>query len=165
MRRLASICLICALLSLPSLSDIKRATWESMSEGEQSEANLSEMAFFASMTEEEFELMSAVVEAESDRGEGQEGRTMIALTILNRVRSSQFPNSITGVITQSGQFQVYFEGTYKRIGRTSKSDKAVIEASFLMEEEHPNVIFFNSIGFNHLGTPYAYIDGNYFETL
>ena len=144
--------------------NVKEYYWDNLSDTEQSEAATEVKAYLSDMTEEEFELMSAVVEAESDRSQSMEGKTLIALTILNRVESSEFPNSITGVITQSGQFQVYYEGTYKQTGRTKTSDKAVVEAAFLLHQDHPNVIYFNSIGYNHLGTPYDYVDGNYFET-
>ena len=57
------------------------------------------------MTEDEFVLISSVVEAESNRDpENIEGRTMIAVCILNRVRDSRFPNTVTGVLTAPGQF-------------------------------------------------------------
>lgn len=122
------------------------------------------MAYITGMSSEEFELMSAVVEAESDRNpEHIDGKRLIALTIFNRQASEDFPNSITGVISQSGQFQVYYEGTYKQAGRTESSDRAVIEAYFWMQEDHPNVIFFNSIGFASWAEPYEYVDGNYFS--
>jgi spore germination cell wall hydrolase CwlJ-like protein len=56
----------------------------------------------AGMTEEEFIFISSVVEAESDRSESLEGRILIAETILNRVNSDLFPDTISGVLTQSG---------------------------------------------------------------
>lgn len=154
-----TIALVIALLPF----NIKQLLWNSLSEQERNTAPLELKAYIAGMTAEEFELMSAVVEAESNRSDSTEGKTLIALTILNRKADADFPNSIKGVISQAGQFQVYYEGTYKWVGRTDTSDKAVIEATFLELEDHPNVQYFNCIGFNGLGEPYAYVDGNYFE--
>lgn len=115
------------------------------------------------MDQETFAFFSSVVEAESDRGQSNEGRILIALTILNRVESDNWPSSISGVITQSGQFTVYYAGIYKSVGRTSLSDMAIVEAWKWKQEEHPNVIYFNSIGFFPGYEPYKYADGNYFS--
>src|SRR5574344_1321743 len=54
------------------------------------------------MTVEEFDLMSRVVEAESDRSDNLEGRVLIAEGIVNRVEKADFADSITDVCNQSG---------------------------------------------------------------
>lgn len=116
------------------------------------------------LSEEEFRLFSAVVEAESDRTDNLEGKVLVALTIWNRVNSDQWPNSVTRVISQDGQFQVYYQGTYRSVGQTDLSDVAVVEAfSRIQEGDAPNVIYFNCLGYDYLGTPYCYEGGNYFE--
>lgn len=118
----------------------------------------------AGMTEEEFYLISSVVEAESDRSESLDGRILIAETILNRVNSPSFPDTITGVLTQSGQFTTVVNG-HSVTERTELSDQAVIIAVQEIESgTAPEVLFFNCIGYNY-GTPYGYVDGNYFMTL
>ena len=117
----------------------------------------------AGMTEEEFYLISSVVEAESDRSESLDGRILIAETILNRVNSPSFPDTITGVLTQSGQFTTVVNG-HSVTDRTELSDQAVIIAVQEIENgTAPEVLFFNCIGYNY-GTPYGYVDGNYFMT-
>lgn len=156
-----SVALLAALIPF----NIKELIWTSGSLGGQSEASIEVKAFIAGMSIEEFELISSIVEAESDRKDSIEGKRLIALTILNRRASDKFPNSIKGVISESGQFTTYEQGIHRQTGRTDTSDEAVIEATFWFEKEHPNVIYFNCIGYNHLGTPYDYVDGNYFETL
>lgn len=153
-----------AVLFIPLIL-LRQMVWSGLTEDEQNEAPIELKAYVAGMTVEEFQLMSAVVEAESDRSDEIEGKMLIALAIFNRVDSSKFPNSIKGVISEAGQFQVYYDGIYKSVGRTDSSDRAVIEASFWRMTEHPNVIYFNCIGYNYLGTPYDYVGGNYFETL
>ena len=105
-----------------------------------------------------------VVEAESDRGYNLEGRVLIALTIFNRVNSSEFPDNIHDVCYQNGQFQVVYEGTIWNVGRTDLSDWAIIEATRrIASGDYPNVMYFNAHNYNY-GTPYGYVDGNYFVT-
>lgn len=117
----------------------------------------------AGMSEEDFIFISSVVEAESDRSESLDGRILIAETILNRVNSPSFPDTISGVLTQPGQFSTVVNG-HSVTDRTELSDEAVIIAARAIEDgTAPEVLFFNCIGYNY-GTPYGYVDGNYFMT-
>lgn len=141
------------------------SVWRAFDEQQKLDAPLTFKSEVCEISLEEYKLFSAIVEAESDRSDNFEGRVLIAMTIWNRVSSDRWPNTITGVISQGGQFQVYYEGTYKSVGRTDLSDLAVIEAYDRIEQgDAPNVIYFNCIGYNYLGTPYCYEGGNYFET-
>ena len=118
---------------------------------------------------EEFILLSSITEAESNRSQtDNEGRIMVAICILNRVNDDRFPDTITGVISQSGQFSTCrrsSNGSYYSVTeRTDLSDQAVIEAVRRIEAgEAPAVIWFNCIGYSY-GTPYGNIGGNYFST-
>lgn len=117
------------------------------------------------MTEDEFVLISSVVEAESDRdSESIEGRTMIAVCILNRVRDSRFPETITGVLTAPGQFSTVRNG-HSVTNRTELSDQAVVAAvNWIEQGDAPEVLFFNCRGYNY-GEAYGLYGGNYFMTL
>lgn len=142
--------------------------WNSMTEEQRYEASIELKARAVGLTEEEFIFFSSVVEAESDRNYDEESmlnRTLIALTIYNRCESSSFPDSISGVLNQSGQFSVVSSGRCWDVGRTDRSDWAIIEAHrWLAEGDAPHVIYFNCIGYNGGGTPYAYVGDNYFMT-
>ena len=119
----------------------------------------------AHMSEADFYFISSVVEAESDRSESLEGRILIAETILNRVNSDLFPDTISGVLQQSGQFTTVVNGR-SIVERTELSDEAVIIAVREIESgTAPSVMYFNCIGFSGYGIPYGSgsIDGNYFE--
>ena len=132
----------------------------SMSEEQRAEASLEIKARAVGMTEEEFDLMSRTIEAESDRSNNLEGRVLIAIVIFNRV--GVFSDSITGVITQSGQFSVYESGAVWSVGRTTLSDQAIIEAhSRIAEGEAPAIMYFNNQGYN--GNGYCECGGNYFS--
>lgn len=54
-------------------------------------------------------LLGKLVYAEA-RGEPYDGKVAVAAVVLNRVRSASFPNSISGVIYQSGAFSVVANG-------------------------------------------------------
>lgn len=116
----------------------------------------------------EFILLSSITEAESNASQtDNEGRIMVAICILNRVNDDRFPDTITGVISQSGQFSTcrrHSDGTYYSVTeRTDLSDQAVIEAVRRIESgEAPAVLWFNCIGYSY-GTPYGNIGGNYFS--
>lgn len=54
-------------------------------------------------------LLSRLIYAEA-RGEPYTGQVAVGAVVLNRVRSSSFPNTISGVIYQSGAFSVVNDG-------------------------------------------------------
>jgi len=54
----------------------------------------------------------AMAEAE---GEDTEGKALIILTILNRVRSPKFPGTIAEVIAEKNAFSSYSDGRYNRV--------------------------------------------------
>lgn len=124
-------------------------------------------ALICDMSVEEFTLLSSCVEAESNRSTNGDlsGRVLIAETILNRVNDDRFPDTITGVLTQSGQFSTIRQNGTCVTNRTEYSDEAVYIAIQEIEEgTAPNVFFFNCIGYNGLGEPYDCVGGNYFST-
>lgn len=141
--------------------------WNSMSDEQRYEASVDLKARAVGLSVDEFIFFSSVVEAESDRGyseDSQEGRVLIALTIYNRMLSSSFPDTITGVLNQSGQFSVVSSGLCWSTGRTNRSDAAILEAHLrLAQGTAPHVMYFNCIGYNGF-TPYGMYGDNYFMT-
>lgn len=63
----------------------------------------------SSKTSSDVYLLAKCVYAES-RGEPYEGQVAVAAVILNRVKSSEFPNSISGVIYQPWAFTAVNDG-------------------------------------------------------
>ena len=57
----------------------------------------------------DIQLMARAINGEA-RGEPYEGQVAVGAVILNRVKSSQFPNTIAGVIYQSGAFTAVADG-------------------------------------------------------
>ena len=56
-------------------------------------------------------LLARVISAEA-RGEPYTGQVAVGVVVLNRVRHSSFPNSISGVIYQSGAFSCLDDGQF-----------------------------------------------------
>ena len=71
-------------------------------------------------------LLSKLVNAEA-RGEPYKGMVAVAATVLNRVSNSKFPNTIAGVIYQSGAYTCVSDGQINLEG-TSQSRKAAQDA-------------------------------------
>ena len=64
----------------------------------------------SSQTEEsDTQLLARAVNGEA-RGEPYEGQVAVAAVILNRVKHSSFPNTISGVIYQPGAFTAVLDG-------------------------------------------------------
>lgn len=72
------------------------------------------------------DLLARLVHAEAD-GEPFAGQVEVANVVLNRVDSTQFPNSIPGVINQPGQFQAVSDGAINQ-APDATNYKAVDEA-------------------------------------
>ena len=63
----------------------------------------------SSASSTDLNLLARVVYGEA-RGEPYTGRVAVAAVVLNRVRSSSFPNSVAGVVYQSGAFDCVSDG-------------------------------------------------------
>ncbi len=69
-------------------------------------------AMYASV--DETTLLAAVVQMEAG-GQGYEGMLAVASVVMNRVNSGRYPNTITDVVYQKGQFPGAHNGILKRI--------------------------------------------------
>lgn len=63
----------------------------------------------SSSSASDLQLMARAINGEA-RGEPYEGQVAVGAVILNRVRSSKFPNTIAGVIYQNGAFTAVADG-------------------------------------------------------
>ena len=62
-----------------------------------------------SASSSDLNLLSRLVYGEA-RGEQYKGQVAVAAVVLNRVKSSKFPNTVAGVIYQKGAFDVVSDG-------------------------------------------------------
>lgn len=91
--------------------------------------NSSSIIFAASSnTDSDIQLMARAINGEA-RGEPYEGQVAVGAVILNRVKSSEFPNSIAGVIYQPGAFTAVSDGQINEpIDKNSTVYKAARDA-------------------------------------
>ena len=67
------------------------------------------ISYAATSNTSDIQLMARAINGEA-RGEPYEGQVAVGAVILNRVKSSKFPNTISGVIYQSGAFTAVADG-------------------------------------------------------
>ena len=75
-------------------------------------------------------MLAALVECEAG-GEGYEGQWAVASVVINRVKSGSFPNTVSGVIYQGGQFSPVASGRFAMVlarGAGSSCTKAASAA-------------------------------------
>jgi len=110
----------------------------------------------------ELALVAAVAWAEAE-GEDLMGKRLVVDTILNRVESPDFPNTITEVVFQRNAFAPVQDGrlleAYQHV--TAEEYEAVT-----MELEHrqdPNVLYFTAGEYSSYGTPLYRYGNHYFS--
>lgn len=62
----------------------------------------------------DLDLLAAIIQCEAG-GEPYQGQLAVGAVVMNRVKSGSFPNSISGVIYQSGQFSPVASGKLSRV--------------------------------------------------
>lgn len=86
-------------------------------------------------------LLSKVVYSEA-RGEPYTGQVAVAAVVLNRVSSSSFPNSIPGVVYQSGAFDAVADGQIN-LTPNSTAKKAAQDAINGWDPTYGCIYYFN----------------------
>lgn len=76
----------------------------------------------AKVSKANLRLMSAIIYSEAGN-QSYAGKKAVGIVIMNRVKSRQFPNSVKGVVYQSGQFSPVRNGSLKRSFRLYDSGK------------------------------------------
>lgn len=84
-------------------------------------------------TEEEFNLLCRLIEAEA-KGESYQGKIAVANVVINRVKDSRFPNTITNVIYAPRQFSPVSNGA---IYNTPSEDSVNAATAALYGEVQP----------------------------
>ena len=82
-------------------------------------------ASYSSTSTSDMQLMARAINGEA-RGEPYEGQVAVGAVILNRVKDSRFPNTIAGVIYQSGAFTAVADG---QINQPIAEDSTVYKAA------------------------------------
>lgn len=76
------------------------------------------------LNKEDCRVLERIVEAEAG-DQDLRGRILVANVILNRIKSSEFPDTVKGVVFARRQFSPVSNGSYYRVKVSEKSRKAV----------------------------------------
>ena len=98
-------------------------------------------------------LLAAIIQCEAGGG-SYEGQVAVGAVVLNRVRSSSYPNTISGVIYQRGQFGPASSGKLARRLANGVSDTAYAAAQEALSgvDNTGGCLSFNSLSCGHAGT-------------
>ena len=95
----------------------------------------------SSSNSNDLNLLSRIIYGEA-RGEPYEGQVAVGAVVLNRVRSSSFPNTIAGVIYQSGAFDAVSDGQINKTPN-STAKKAAQDALNGWDPSKGAIYYFN----------------------
>lgn len=110
--------------------------------------------------DDEVELLALVTMAEAE-GESEYGKRLVIDTILNRVDSKHFPDTIYGVIYQPNQFTSMTNGRVDRCTVTDEVRQLVREE--MESRTNSEVIFFRTGHYSPYGTPLFQVGSHYFN--
>lgn len=122
-------------------------------------------------SQDEINVLEKCVMAEAGN-QDQKTQEMVAAVILNRVKSADYPNSISEVVFQKDgetyQFSCISDGNYDAAVSTEQVNAAVDQALFDYVNDmriYPdNVLYFNSNGYFSWAAPYMQSGSMYFST-
>lgn len=121
------------------------------------------------VTDEEWECLYRVARSEAG-GEGvaddriediKEGQKNVVYTVLNRVHSDSFPDTIEEVVKAPGQFSVVSNGSYNKVKITEFTIRNVREAYFnyyMYGENAQGALYFRSDGKDFVGLKSLFTD-------
>jgi len=90
------------------------------------------------------DLLARLINGEA-RGEPYKGQVAVGAVVMNRVKSSEFPDTISGVIYQKGQFSCVTDGQFnKAIDENSTVYKAAQEAINGADPTNGCIFFYNA---------------------
>ena len=112
------------------------------------------------VSQEDIELLALLTMAEAE-GECDEGKRLVIDTVLNRVDSEHFPDTIYDVIYQPKHFSSIWNGRIDRCEVREDIYQLVIEE--LESRTNYDVIFFNAGRYSKFGVPMFQVENHYFS--
>lgn len=110
------------------------------------------------------ELLTICVEAEAGN-QGLQGKRLVADVILNRAEdtSGQWPDTISGAISQKNQFTSYWDGNMAGIWEPSEETYQAIRME-VEQRGYPGIYYFREGQWPGCGTPWKKTGDHYFST-
>lgn len=113
------------------------------------------------MSIEDIELIAKITMAEAE-GECEEGQRLVISTILNRLDSEHFPNTVSEVIYQTNQFECTGNGRADKCYPTDYFCDLVKDE--LENRTNSEVMFFRANDYSNYGTPMFPVGNHYFSS-
>ena len=115
-----------------------------------------------SMSKDDMKLIAQMTMAEAE-GESEYGQRLVIDTILNRVDSSTFPDTVYDVLYQPYQFSSIKDGRFARCHVKKELYELVVEE--VHNRTNYDVIFFRTGHYSKYGTPLFKEGAHYFNSL
>ncbi|MEG0873811.1 MAG: LysM peptidoglycan-binding domain-containing protein [Clostridiales bacterium] len=96
-----------------------------------------------SLSDEEIYMMAKMIYGEA-RGESYQGQVAVGAVILNRIKSSSFPNTMEGVLFQNKQFSAVGDGQYY-LSPNDSALKAAREAAKGADPTYGSTFYWNPV--------------------
>lgn len=113
------------------------------------------------LSNEDVDLLALVIMAEAE-GETELGKRLVIDTILNRVDSDYFPNTVKEVIYQPNAFSSMSDGRVEKCYVTDDIRKLVMEE--LENRTNHDVMYFCAGKYSEYGSPMFVEGGHYFSS-
>lgn len=134
----------------------ERIRWEQLEVTELTEEDIAEENYW-----DELELLAAVVEAEAGN-QDMIGKRLVVDVVLNRVDSPLFPDTITEVLEQPGQFTTMWNGAVEDAGyHMQQDDYDAVMMEVTGKRLDYDIYFFTAGEYNASCKP-AYIHGDHY---
>lgn len=106
-------------------------------------------------------LIAKLVLAEAE-GEPEMGKRLVIDTVLNRLDSSDFPNTVYDVIYQPYHYDPAWDGRIDQFSDLDDAFKLVVDE--IHNRTNSEVLYFRTDKFHEFGTPMEQVGNHYFST-
>lgn len=106
-------------------------------------------------------LIAKLVLAEAE-GEPEMGKRLVIDTVLNRLDSSDFPNTVYDVVYQPYHYDPAWDGRIELFSELDDAFKLVVDE--IHNRTNSEVLYFRTDKFHEFGTPMEQVGNHYFST-
>lgn len=106
-------------------------------------------------------LIAKLVLAEAE-GEPEMGKRLVIDTVLNRLDSSDFPNTVYDVVYQPYHYDPAWDGRIELFSELDDTFKLVVDE--IHNRTNSEVLYFRTDKFHEFGTPMEQVGNHYFST-
>ena len=106
-------------------------------------------------------LIAKLVLAEAE-GESELGKRLVIDTVLNRLDSSDFPNTVYDVVYQPYHYDPVWDGRIDLFSELDDTFKLVVDE--IQHRTNSEVLYFRTDKFHEFGTPMEQVGNHYFST-